>query len=314
MGIVQRPLYAGKIYGFWTPQLPGQAFGPFVNKNHFAGWMLMALPLVLGLLCAGIARGMRGVRPVLRERLLWLGSPDASRIVLLAGAAAVMGLALVLTMSRSGISAMALSLALTGGFVMAGQTTGSRKAFAAGYLVLLAVLVVGWVGADAIAARFAAADWGDLNARRGAWADAWRVAQAFPLAGTGLNTYGTSMLFYQQHDLARHYAQAHSDYLQIAAEGGLLLGLPILICVALFARDVRRRFREDGDSSSYWLRAGAVAGLAAIALQSTVEFSLQMPGNAALFAVTCGIALHKAPARQGAATRLEWGNRETTLL
>ena len=57
VGIVQRPLYAGKIYGFWAPIMAGSPFGPFVNKNHFAGWMLMALPLTFGLLCASAARG-----------------------------------------------------------------------------------------------------------------------------------------------------------------------------------------------------------------------------------------------------------------
>ena len=35
-----------------------------------------------------------------------------------------------------------------------------------------------------------------------------------------------------------------------------------------------------------------MTGLLAIAAQSLVEFSLQMPANAALFAVLCGIALH----------------------
>jgi hypothetical protein len=43
----------------------------------------------------------------------------------------------------------------------------------------------------------------------------------------------------------------------------------------------------------YWIRFGAAAGLAAIALQSTVEFSLQMPGNATLFVVLCALALHQ---------------------
>jgi hypothetical protein len=36
-----------------------------------------------------------------------------------------------------------------------------------------------------------------------------------------------------------------------------------------------------------------VTGIVAIALQSVVDFSLQIPGNAALFAVLCGIALHR---------------------
>jgi hypothetical protein len=44
--------------------------------------------------------------------------------------------------------------------------------------------------------------------------------------------------------------------------------------------------------TSWWLRRAAVAAIVAIGLQETVEFSLQMPGNAALFAVVCALALH----------------------
>ncbi|MDO8677214.1 MAG: hypothetical protein Q7R30_01425 [Acidobacteriota bacterium] len=58
-----------------------------------------------------------------------------------------------------------------------------------------------------------------------------------------------------------------------------------------FAWEVRRRFREDV-GSIWWIRMGAVIGLVAIALQSIAEFSLQMPGNAALFAVVAGLAIH----------------------
>jgi hypothetical protein len=61
---------------------------------------------------------------------------------------------------------------------------------------------------------------------------------------------------------------------------------------------VRRRFIEETSVRTYWLRVGAVTGLTAIALQETVDFSLQIPGNAALFAVVCAIALHQAPERK----------------
>ena len=47
VGIIQKPFFTGKIYGFWSPIAPAESFGPFINKNHFAGWMLMALPLSL---------------------------------------------------------------------------------------------------------------------------------------------------------------------------------------------------------------------------------------------------------------------------
>jgi O-antigen ligase len=296
-GIVQKALYNGKVYGFWTTQMGGDPFGPFVNKNHFAGWMLLALPVTLGLVCAGISRGMRGVRPVWRERFLWLSSPEANELMLLLAASAVMALALVMTMSRSGISAMAFALTLTGWFVIRGHSTGTRKAAAGIYLVLLALVVMGWVGVDAVNARFAQADWTDINGRKGTWSDAWHIASLFPLTGTGLNTYGVATLFYQRIDPSAHYAQAHNDYLQLGAEGGLLLTVPAAFGLVLLVRDIRRRLREDRGASAYWIRAGAITGLVAMALQETVEFSLQMPGNAALFAVVCGLALHRSPRR-----------------
>ena len=60
-------------------------------------------------------------------------------------------------------------------------------------------------------------------------------------------------------------------------------------------REVHRRFREGlDDSTGYWLRLGAVTGLVVISLQEIVEFSLQMPGNAALFTLLCGIAVRRA--------------------
>jgi hypothetical protein len=52
---------------------------------------------------------------------------------------------------------------------------------------------------------------------------------------------------------------------------------------------------ETDSSTTRWLRAGAVTSLIAIAFQETVDFSLQMPANAALFAVVCAIALHGRP-------------------
>jgi O-antigen ligase len=257
--------------------------------------MLLALPLTLSLLAAGIAHAMRGIRPGWRDRVLWLSSPEASVLILLAASSLVMSLSLVMTMSRSGMTALALALLMTGGFIVRGGGSRTRRATSWAYLILLVAVTVAWVGADAIVARFSETDWSEFNTRRGAWTDAWDIARAFPFAGTGLNTYGTATLIFQRHDLAQHYAQAHSDYLQLAAEGGLLLVLPALTATAFFLRDVARRFRQDeSGSTAWWLRGGAVTALLAVALQESVDFSLQMPGNAALFAIVCAVALHQS--------------------
>ncbi|HZM97019.1 MAG TPA: O-antigen ligase family protein [Vicinamibacterales bacterium] len=294
IGIVQQPLYDGRIYGFWTPLMKGSPFGPFVNKNHFAGWMLMALPVTFGLLCANVARAMPRVGSSWRNRVLWLSSPEASHVLILGAAAVVMALSLMLTMSRSGIVAFVASVSMTSWWATRRLPVESGRLVVVGYLVCLVLFVVGWVGVDTVVARFESANPATINERLPIWQDTWQIIRDFWLTGSGLNTYGVATLFYQTSVPGFHLREAHNDYLQVAAEGGLLLGMPILCTIATLARDVRRQF-ADSSGSSYWIRLGAVTGLIAIALQSIVEFSLQMPGNAALAAVLLGIALHRDP-------------------
>jgi hypothetical protein len=298
VGIVQSGLYlhdphkTGLVYGFWKPTFGTDPFGPFVNRNHFAGWMLLALPVAIGYFSALVDRGMRGVKPVLRERVLWFSSPDASRVVLVGLAIVVMGLSLVLTFSRSGISGFLLAVGISAWVVVRRHRQRSKRAVTLAYLALLVVLTVSWVGFDALVRRFADAEDTQLGGRLPIWSDTVKVVRDFPWTGTGLNTYGASMLLYQEHNLETHNAEAHNDYLQIAAEGGVLLGIPAAWLLFVLIREIRRRFRErTDDTMEYWLRVGATTGLAAIALQETVEFSLQMPGIAALFAVVAAIAI-----------------------
>ena len=185
IGIVQKPLYEAGCWVSGQPQDAGSPFGPFVNKNHFAGWMVMAMPLSLGLLVSGLERAMRDVRPGWRHKVLWLSSPEANRLILLGAGALIMALSLVLTMSRSGISALALSIVLMGASIARGLNGRSRRAIGGAYLVVLLGATVAWVGVDLLAARFANTNWSEFNDRRGAWIDAVNVIGSFPLTGTG---------------------------------------------------------------------------------------------------------------------------------
>ena len=300
VGIIQKPLSTLRIYGFWTPQEGGNPFGPFVNPNHFAAWTLMVLPLALGYVCSVVARTGRGAPGAWRNRIVWLATRDANRLILAAMGIVIMGLALVLTLSRSGISALAVALFVMAWTAVRNQQGRARKLFTAGYFVLLATMLVGWVGADLVLNRFRQADWGSLNGRRHLWVDASDTFLRHWLTGTGLNTYQFAQLFYQTRNIAVSYeSSAHNDYLQIAAEGGLLLIIPATICIAVVIREIHQRLQEDESSSAYWVRTGAVTALVAVMLQETVDFSLQIPGNAALFAVVCGLALHRPQRTRG---------------
>ncbi len=304
VGIIQKALWNGKVYGLWTPENIGAgAFGPFINRNHFAGWMLLALPFVAAYFAAQVARGMVGVRPGWRNRVMWFSTPDASRAVMTGFSLLVMGLALAMTLSRSGISCFLLAITISGVHVLRHQATTTKQRLLSGYLIVVFVAAVSWAGIDAIGERFAQVDW-ELGGRAGAWSDAWRIHQLFPVFGTGFNTYGTATLLHQRFQVKdAHYVEAHNDYLQLLTEGGYLVAVPALLLVALFVWQVRARFREGHDDrTGYWLRLGAVTGIVAMAFQEIVEFSLQMPGNFVLFATLCAIAIRKATPKTGTGT------------
>ena len=290
VALVGRVSFHGRIYGFWTPDQPAAPLGPFVNRNHFAGWMLMALPLTIGLFAATVSRGMGRAPSTLRDRLMWLATPDAGQAILAAFAVLAMAMALVVTLSRSGIVAMAGAMVVAA-TMMARRESSHRRYLTPAYLAGVAVFAILWVGAGTVAARFEAPGLIDAQGRRAIWADAARMIQDFWLTGTGLNTFGVASLYYQTAFAGVHVREAHNDLLQLAAEGGVIGAVPIVIGVAALATRIRKRLRSD-EGSIWWIRAGATTGLLAIAAQSLVDFSLQIPANALLFSVICAVALH----------------------
>jgi len=294
-GVIQKALWNGKLYWVWTPRETGESFGPFVNRNHFAGWMLMALPLAIGYFCGRVARGVERVKPGWHSRLIWLASTEATNTMLVGFAIVVMATSLVLTLSRSGILGLMAAAIVVAFVVIRRQATAMRRTVAAAYVMSILGVSLAWAGLDLVVSRFAVNAGTDMERRIGAWSDAWHIFLRFPVAGTGLNTYGIATLFYQTINLTHHYDQAHNDYLQLAAEGGALLLLPVAAALVTFCAAVRRRFAATSpQSTDYWIRVGAVAGLVAIGLQELGEFSLQMPGNAAMFCLLAAIVL-RAP-------------------
>jgi O-antigen ligase len=307
IGIIQKAVLGDqawdgmKIYGFWTPMnLLTTPFGPFVNKNHFAGWMLMALPVALGYLLAQGAVAFRHVRPGWRHRFLWLSSPEGGRLQIAAFAIMVMAVSLLMTLSRSGIACFGMAMAVAAVAVARGQQSKRARIGVVLAIAMLAAAPLMWANSN-LRQRLVVNDQ-SFGLRRVIWSDAWHVVQDFPATGTGLNTFSSAMLMYQTHAEQLAVWQAHNDYLQLAAEGGLLVGLPIVLALALFVASVRQRFRSgEDDPATSWMRFGAAVGLAAIALQSTVEFSLQMPGNAVALIVLAAMAIHR-PSRARAST------------
>jgi hypothetical protein len=99
------------------------------------------------------------------------------------------------------------------------------------------------------------------------------------------------MLVYQRTPSLFRINAAHNQFLQILAEGGVLLAVPVAGALVAFTRDARQALERD-PSGMYLLRAGALSGLAGAAVQSVWETGLSTPANAVLAAVLAAIVIH----------------------
>jgi hypothetical protein len=272
------------IYGLFDPtDAAARPYGPFVNRNEMATWLLLALPLVIGYCAARIRRRSQNAVQVVDATTIWFF-----------GGACVMVAALVLSLSRSGIVA-ALAEALCGMALSVKAAERRRHA----------VLAATGIAAAAIAIALAMPRTSELIGRfdhtlavRGAdgrtaiWRDTRAMIRDFPLTGVGAGAYPTGMLVYQQGGRLFFNNHAHDEYLQVLAEGGALVAIPLAFAACVFAVLVAARLRTDR-SAVYWIRAGAATGVAGALVQSIWEVGLAPPATALLFAAVCAIAVHR---------------------
>lgn len=297
VAIAQDATARGLMYWTWRPlgESP-HPFGPFVNRNHFGTWAVMAVPLCLGYLMAH-ATAHRGPRAGTPWQQRVLDALDLRGGALLA-ASVLLVFATVRSMSRSGMLGL-LGAGVCGAMLARDRlaedpTRHARAALLVAGAAVLSLLVVAWrIDPSVLSGRFASAGVGVAD-RLLIWRDTMAVVRDFWLTGTGVGTYQDSMAVYQQSMPGVIFNQAHNHYLQVLAEGGLLVGIPVALAVSAFARAAWERLRADR-SGMYWIRAGAASGLVGVAIQSLLETGLTTPANAALAAVAAAVVTHVPP-------------------
>jgi O-antigen ligase len=283
-GILQHLTFNGKLYWFREMRYGGIPFGPYVNRNHFAGFAEMIIPVSFVPLIMGRVR---------RER--WL---VVTLFALLPTGA------LFLCASRGGIISLGAEVVLIA-LIMALRRTGSRHALAGGLVLILAFLFVSWLGVRQVLDRFSSMQTLEVTAgkrasmRHGAWA----IFRDHRVFGTGLGTLQMVYPAYETLYDGRIVNHAHNDYLEALAETGVVGGV---ICASflglLFAISLRQLLQRDKPFAAALHLSGLAAG-GAFLVHSLVDFNLHIPGNALLFFTMACMATAEIPGIPSARSR-----------
>jgi O-antigen ligase len=290
--VVQRATSPGLLYWTWQPISAGASpYGPFVNRNALASWLAMALPLVIGYaLARHESRRGRGHGRSRREEAIPGTAIDSTQLWL-AGSAILMTGGLLASMSRAGILGGGIGLIA---FVLVSRRRfGGTRAFLSmlAGLVVLVVLASAYANLNTLALRLTETTelgpWG----RVAIWRDTWRMVRDFWLPGVGAGAFQQAMLVYQQGSREFFFNQAHNEYLQLLAEGGLLIAVPAVLALLAAIGLIVRALAADR-SPIFWIRAGAACGVIAVAVQGVWDTGLRTPANGVLFAVIAAVAMH----------------------
>jgi len=270
-GILQHLTFNGKLYWIRTMRFGGYPFGPYVNRNHFAGFVELIIPLALVPLVLGRVR---------RERLALVGL-----------FAAVPMIALLLSASRGGIVSFGVEIAVLILLVLL-RRMRSQNLAVVGAVLLVVVMVVSWIGVHQVVERFSGIRSADIatSKRASMSRDSLRIFEEHPVWGTGLGTLPLVFPAYDSLYDDKIVNHSHNDYLEILADTGILGGLCCAwFLIALFVEGLKS-LAAQGNSLGGTLNLCGLMGCSGFLIHSLVDFNLHIPANALLFFVTAHLA------------------------
>jgi O-antigen ligase len=260
--------------------------GSFVNRNSFATFLGLSLVCNFAALIELFARQ---IDPSTRrtqllsaiEAIFSKGRWVAASLVIVAGA-------LLLTHSRGGSIATFIGIAMLLLIVMRarGFYGAWRKPLAITSIV--GAVIVAVAGGTGVLTRFSN-DSFSADARNDVYVGTIAAIREHSLYGTGLGTFEFVYPAYQSPHVSAFFDLAHEDYLENTLELGIPVALAFYATLALLigqcAVGVFRRRRD------MIYPAIAVSASTLVGVHALVDFSLQIPAVAVLYAALLGMGL-----------------------
>ena len=280
--------------GFVLPFLyPGVGYAQFLSSNVFAFLVEMSFALLAGLVVGA------GVKQ--KHILIYL----ALGVIIWAG--------LVLSNSRGvllGLACQVIVLLFVGLAWFSSRRLASTKGEHSRVLIFLrssvvirilvillimATLMSGvlWMGGERLASKLSeqqVTTATDGATRKEIWNSTWQLIKHNPWTGVGFGAYFLAIPQYQGGSGKVKVEQAHNDYLDLMAGGGIIA----MLLAAWFIAIIIWRSRLSLRSRDQYRRAaalGAVAGILSVGVHSVVDFGLQVTGIAVVFAMLLVIAI-----------------------
>ena len=274
--ILQHFTFNGKLYWMRDIRYGGIPFGPYVNRNHFAGLVELLIPPGLAIL---ILRAER------RDQL-----PLVTLFTLFPIGA------LFLSASRGGILSLFAEIALLAILIFF-RRRERKELIAGGLIMLLAVALVSWLGIGRAIERFAS--YKTLEVSEGRRIEmlhgSWRIFLDHPAIGTGFGTLQDVFPPYETVYDGLVVNHSHNDYVELLSDTGLAGGVFGLAFLVLLAWMGGKNLTAERNVMRLAFHVGALVACFGLLVHAIVDFNFHIPSNALVFLLLAALATSQAP-------------------
>lgn len=253
--------------------------GTYINRNHFACFMGLALILAAAYSCSLSAGGRKEPRNS-RVRLTRFLSHEQSfsKKMLVIASGIVIGIGLILSASRGGILAATAGLFFMG-LLFASKRSQRRNGVIVFVIFGLITLSTFYIGAEHSWERFR-----NINASyavRARYAETTlNLFNDFKLFGVGVGNFRYAYPKYQQApDNYVFIEYAHNDWAQFLAEAGIIGFVFFLSGISRYIYQTIRRWKRREEPFYVAMGLAPLAALLLIGVHSYSDFNLHIPAN-----------------------------------
>jgi O-antigen ligase len=252
--------------------------GTLGNPDHFAFYLEMILPLALALFFTQLRFFERSRHSrSFREKFLYVLNENKS-IIFYFTAAVLLGVGIILTGSRGGISTMILSIIIFALFsaYLKFPVDAQRKLK---IIFIIIICIVVFIGVQNTAERFLRTQVEKELRFSVRWPGTITMVSDFPFFGTGFGTYRYSYYLYDNEGGTRWTTHAHNDYLETLSDGGIVGGVLFLALIGTIVISIFKMWRKRRHPGVKMLGLGIIVSFFAVIFHSIFDFSLRIPSN-----------------------------------
>lgn len=273
-GLIQHFSWNGKVYWYKELTHGGIPFGPFINRNNFAGYINLIIPIALS---------------------MFVVEKDKDKKILFGFMSIVMVVALFLSLSRGGIISFVGAMVFMGCLLLFKRSKNQKGALILGSLLVCTLIYLIYIGINPVLDRLFTLSESETYLKQGrliVWVATLEIAKDFKMLGSGLDTFETIFPHYQPLEVSKLYwLDAHNDYIQFTAETGMV---GVLIASTFFIKLFKRVFSSLNDVQSMtcnYLLIGLLSSIVAFMISIIFTFNTHIPANALLFAIVIAVAI-----------------------